>query len=199
MIEIKSVGKVKDFKVVKCERNEISDFIEEWHYTKNVNGLTIGYCFKLLDDEDKLIGAMIYGRIAMANVWRKYVDNESDIIELKRLCCIDNTPKNTESYFIGSTLRYLKKHTNIKKVISYADSFYGHEGTIYKASNFDFSGQTSNSRVIMYNNKRYHDKTIRTKYKGKIKPFAQRIIEALKSGEATYQNTGGKYIYMYEL
>jgi hypothetical protein len=196
---IESVGKVKDFRVIKCERNEISQFVENWHYSKNVNGLTISHCFKLLDTTDTLIGAMIYGKIAMANVWKKYADSESDIIELKRLCCIDNTPKNTESFFIGSTLRYLKKHTTIKKVISYADSFYGHEGVIYKASNFDFIGKTSNGRFIIYNDKRYHDKTIRTKYKGKIKPFAQRIIEALESGEATYQNTGGKYIYMYKL
>jgi len=196
---IKSTGKVKDFKVLKCERNEISNFIEEWHYTKNVNGLTIGHCFKLLDIEDKLIGAMIYGRIAMANVWKKYGEKESDIIELKRLCCIDETPKNTESYFIGSTLRYLKKYTDIKKVISYADSFYNHEGTIYKASNFKYNGQTSKGRFIIYNGKRYHDKTIRTKYKGEIKPFAKRIIEALENGEAKYQNTNGKHIYIYDL
>ena len=51
---------------------------------------------------------MMYGQIAMANVWKKYVSKEKDLIELRRLCCIDNTPKNTESYFIGFTLRWLK-------------------------------------------------------------------------------------------
>jgi Fe-S cluster biosynthesis and repair protein YggX len=66
-----------------------------------------------------MIGAMIYGKIAMANVWKKYVKKETDLIELKRLCCIDNTPKNTESYFIGNTLRYLKKNTIISIYILY--------------------------------------------------------------------------------
>ena len=53
-------------------------------------------------------------------------------MELRRLCCIDETPKNTESYFIGRTLRWLRKNTGYKVVVSYADTHHGHEGTIYK-------------------------------------------------------------------
>ena len=71
------------------------------------------YCFKLLRG-DELIGAMIYGRLAMANQWKKYSDKIDDVIELRRLCCIDDTPCNTESYFIGRTLRWLKQNTKIK-------------------------------------------------------------------------------------
>lgn len=191
------MGKVKTYKVEPCERREIASFIEEWHYSKNVNGLISDYCFKLLDG-DKVIGGMMYGRIAMAGVWRKYADNENELTELRRLCCIDDTPKNTESYFIGNTLRWLKKNTAIKRVISYADTTYGHEGTIYKASNFKHCGMTAKGRVIMYQGKRYHDKTIRTKYKGKLKPFAAKIKEALERGEAEYVKTQGKHIYIYD-
>ena len=68
-------------------------------------------------DGSTLIGAMIYGKIAMADVWKKYADNESDLIELRRLCCIDDTPKNTESYFIGKTLKWLKQNTTITSYI----------------------------------------------------------------------------------
>lgn len=195
---MKSAGKVREFKVIPCERKEIVPFVEEWHYSKNVNGLTTDYCFKLLDVEDQLIGAMIYGKIAMANVWKKYATHEKDLIELKRLCCIDDTPKNTESYFIGNTLRWLKKNTDIKRVISYADTTYSHEGTIYKASNFKHVGMTNKGKVIMYQGKRYHDKTIRTMYKGQPKPFALKIKEALDNGEAQYVNTLGKHVYLYD-
>lgn len=196
---MESKGKVREFKVIQCERKEIVKFIETWHYSKNVNGLTTTYCFKLLDVENNLIGAMIYGKIAMANVWQKYSDKEEDLIELKRLCCIDNTPKNTESFFIGKTLQWLKKNTNIKKIISYADTTYGHSGTIYKATNFENIGMTKSGKVIMYKGKRYHDKTIRTKYKGDLKPFALEIKKALETGEAVYTNTLGKHIYIYKL
>lgn len=46
---------VKQFKVMPCERAEIKDFIEKWHYSKSINGLISDYYFKLLDG-NKLIG-----------------------------------------------------------------------------------------------------------------------------------------------
>ena len=189
---------VKDFVVKICDRKEIKSFIETWHYSKSINGLKSNYCFKLMNNKT-IIGAMIYGQIGMANVWKKYADKENELIELRRLCCIDDTPRNTESYFIGFTLRWLKKNTEIKKVISYADSNYNHTGIIYKASNFKYLGMTSGGRVIVYNNKQYHDKTIRTKYKGRLKPFAQKIKAALENNLAHYTKTKGKHIYVYEL
>ena len=186
------------YTVEPCERKEIRDFIEKWHYSHNINGLLSQFCFKLMDG-DTMVGAMIYGGLGMANCWKKYAENKEDIIELRRLCCIDNTPKNTESYFIGKTLKWLLKNTSIKKVISYADNTYGHRGVIYQASNFKHLGKTAKGRVIMWQGKRYHDKTIRTKYKGELKPFAKRVKEALEKGEAYYEETKGKEIYLYDL
>lgn len=188
----------KEYTVSLCERNDIKPFIEEWHYSHSINGLMSDYCFKLTDG-DNIVGAMIYGRFAMANVWKKYGESSHDVIELRRLCCIDDTPKNTESYFIGNTLKWLINHTDINSVVSYADPEYGHEGIIYQAANFEFIGKTSKGKVIYYNGKKYHDKSVRATYKGELKPFAKRIKEALKEGDACYVNTSGKNIYEYDL
>jgi hypothetical protein len=191
---------VKNFQVRLVDRSEITEFIENWHYSKSINGVKSSYCFGLYDD-NKLIGAMLFGTVGMANAWKKYAENESEILELRRLCCIDDTPKNTESYFIGKCLRYLKKETSIKYIVSYADTNHGHRGTIYKASNFEYKGMTNSGRVIMRlsDGKQYHDKTIRTYYKGKLKPFAQKIKDQLENGEAVYKKTTGKHIYFYTL
>lgn len=189
---------VKDFKVEVATLQEVRPFIEKWHYSKSVNGVMHSHCFKLMRG-DEMIGAMIYGRLAMAGVSNKYGCTHGELLELRRLCCIDDTPRNTESYFIGATLRWLKKNANWKMVISYADTMYGHEGTIYKASNFTYNGMTAPSRVIDHNGKIYHDKAIRTKYKGRLKPFAQRLKDALDSGEAHYVHAKGKHIYTYPL
>ena len=53
--------------------------------------------------------------------------------------------------------------------------------------------------MIIFNGKRYHDKAIRTKYKGELKPFAARIKAALKTGEAVYATTAGKFCYTFAL
>ncbi len=194
---------VTDYKVKPATIQEIRSFVEEWHYSGSVNGLRVSYCFGLYDD-GALIGGMIYGGLGMANAWKKYADSEDEVIELRRLCCIDDTPKNTESYFIGQTLRWIKKHTDIKVIVSYADAHYGHEGTIYKATNFEHAGMTSKGRVIVWGEKQYHDKTIRTYYTNKagvkdLKPFAKRVKDALDSGEANYQDRPPKHIYVMNL
>jgi hypothetical protein len=190
--------RIKDMSVELCDVSEVRDFIKKWHYSGGINGVRCSYCFKLLYDGE-IIGAAIFGGVAMANVWKKYVSREEDLLELRRLCCIDDTPKNTESYFIGQCLRWLLKNTEVKKVISYADMDCGHSGIIYRATNFEYLGKTSTGRVILYQGKRYHDKAIRTKYKGKLKPFAQRLREALERGDATYTKTKGKHRYLYDL
>jgi hypothetical protein len=191
--------KVKELKIRLLERKDIKDFIEEWHYSKSINGLRISYCFGLYNG-DELIGASIYGKPAMNNQASKWNPNNPEkLLELRRLCCIDDTPKNTESYFIGKCLKWLKKHTDIEVIISYADMTHNHEGTIYKATNFEHMGMSPGGKVIMLNGKKYHDKTIRTKYKGKLKPFAQRVKDALESGEAYYSKTKEKHIYLYRL
>lgn len=190
---------VKNFNVQLVDRVMVRDFIETNHYSKNINGLKATYCFALYDGET-MIGAMIYGEPAMNNQASKYNrENPNKVLELRRLCCIDDTPKNTESYFIGKTLKWLQKNSDYETIISYADMTYGHQGTIYKASNFKHVGISPPGRVIMFGDKRYHDKTIRTKYKGNLKPFAQRLKDALESGEAYYTKTEGKHIYVYNL
>lgn len=191
---------LQGYYVKLVERKDIRDFIETWHYSHNINGCIADYCFALYNPQHEMVGAMFYGKMAMANQWKRFSDKPDNVIELRRLCCIDNTPRNAESFFIGKTLKLLRKlwcRNGI--VVSYADKEYGHEGTIYKASNFKDFGDISGARVIMYNGKRYHDKTIRTKYKGELKPFAKKIKNALLTGEAYYVKTAGKKTYVYYL
>lgn len=193
------MSRLKLFSVKRVNRADIKGFIEANHYSGNINGCIADYCYALYDEEDIMVGAMFYGRMAMANQWRRFGDKESDVIELRRLCCIDDTPFNTESYFISRTIKLLRKQWLGKVIVSYADAEYGHMGTIYKASNFKYMGFQKGARVIIYNGRRYHDKTIRTKYKGELKPFAKEIKSALETGEAYYKDTAGKHTYIYNI
>ena len=189
---------VTNYIVELCPRSEIVNFVETHHYSKNMNGLHISYCFKLMDG-DTMIGAMVYGSLGMLGVAEKYnPKNPSKILELKRLVCIDDTPKNTESYFIGWTLRWLQRNTDLEMIISYADKTFGHEGVVYKATNFECMGETSAGRVIMWNGRRYHGKTLRNKHNGKLKPVAIELKNALDDGSAQYVETLTKNIYIYQ-
>lgn len=191
------------YRVIPVEREDVRDFIETHHYSHSINGVRSKYCFGLVHVENdalpSLIGAALFGSLGMANTWRKYGTSETDVIELRRLVCIDNTPKNTESYFISRCIRWLKQNTSVKIIVSYADENHGHTGVIYRASNFEYLGVTAPSKMIEYEGRLYHDKTIRTKYKGVLKPFASRIKRALEDGTAKYVDSKFKHIYVYKL
>ena len=190
---------MQNLTVVKVDRKYIKDFIEKYHYSHSINGCITDYCYALMSN-NLMIGAMFYGRMAMRNQWRKFSDDEKKVIELRRLVLIDEAPKNTESFFIAKSLKLLSSDWRSDGVVvSYADKEYGHSGIIYKASNFVMVGELSGAKVINFLGKLYHDKAIRTKYKGKLKPFAKRLKDSLKSGIAVYKKTAGKFCYVYYL
>lgn len=185
------------FRVVECRREDIAPIIERVHYSHSVNGVISDYCFALVFN-GLVWGGALFGRPAMAGQANRYHANSRKITELRRLVCLDDAPKNSESFFIARCLKELKK-LGVQAVLSYADENYGHKGTIYRASNFRYLGRTSKGRVIYWEGKKYHDKAIRTKYKGILKPFAKELKKALATGAAEYRDTLPKHIYLYSL
>ncbi len=195
--------RLQSFSVKLIDPSESRSFVERWHYSKNATGGTYLYSFGLFH-QGFLIGACLYGPVAMRNVAQKYVEQEKDLIELRRLCCIDKTPKNTESYFVGKTIRWLKKNSKLKKIISYADPHYGHEGTIYKASNFTYLGLTGKGCYILdKTGTRRHNRTStgsRIIDGNRIfLPHAVDLQQQLSEGSAKIVKTEGKHIYTYDL
>ena len=97
--------KVTDFTVDPVPHNQIKWFVKKYHYSGSTRGIHISHCFGLFKESNfglpRMIGTMIYGIPAMPAVSEKYCpDNPDVVLELNRLCCIDDTPKNTESFFI---------------------------------------------------------------------------------------------------
>ena len=94
----------------------------------------------------------------------------------------------------------MKQNTDVEVIVSFADQHYGHSGVIYKATNFKHKGYTAKSKVILYNDKIYHDKAIRSVDNNKnYKPFTYEIKQALKEGKAKYIDKPPKHIYCYEI
>ena len=197
--------KVTDFKIEPVERKVIQSFVHKWHYSHSTNGVQQTQCFALFSGE-KIIGAMIYALPSMKSTASKYnPDNPLRCWELRRLCCIDDTPTNTESYFIGQTLKWLKRNTDIEVIISYADLEFGHEGVIYKATNFIHLGKSGGGRVLMVDGKKYHARSLNQKEK----PYGRDLKRRWKNKnghkfwdseqDMHFVNTKPKNIYVYYL
>jgi hypothetical protein len=97
------------------------------------------YAFGLFDGME-LVGTIIYGKPASPSLCVGIAGKEESksVIELTRLWIKDDTPKNTESYLIGQTLRMLPSEHDV--VVSYAEIGAGHSGIVYQATNWIYTG-----------------------------------------------------------
>ena len=87
---------------------------------------------------NNIIGVVIYGVSCSSTLLRGICgdDESKNVYELTRLWIKDGTPKNTESFLIGNTLKLLDKEI----VVSFAEIQQGHKGTVYQATNFLYCG-----------------------------------------------------------
>ncbi|MFC1873881.1 DNA methyltransferase [Chloroflexota bacterium] len=89
---------------------------------------------------NRLLGAITFGS-GPANAHRLVEGVGLDeCLTLTRIWLSDELPCNSESRIIGICLRALKKHTQVKFLVSYADPTEGHLGTIYQATGWLYTG-----------------------------------------------------------
>ena len=193
---------VTNFTVEYINRKAVTSFIEKYHYSHNINGIQSYHHFGLYTEGNfglpKMIGAMLYAMPSMPHTAKKYNPiNPDRCMELRRLVCIDDTPKNTESYFIGKTLRWLKQNTDVEVVVSFADQHYGHTGIIYKATNFEYLGETSSARVLMVDGREYHSRSLNQDKR----PYGRELKRRYDAGDKNifFKSRKPKYIYVYYL
>ena len=193
---------VTDFTVEEIPRKSVVKFIEKHHYSHNVNGVQSLYHYGLFREGNfgipKMIGAMMYAHPSMPATAAKYNPiNPDKCLELRRLVCIDDTPKNTESYFIGQTFKLLRKTTDKEVIVSFADQHHGHTGVIYKATNFDYLGETGKGRILMVDGKEMHSRSLNQL----DRPYGRELNRRYKAGDENifWKNTNPKHIYVYYL
>ena len=178
----------------------IQEFIEHYHYSHSCNGIQGLECFALFAPGNfgipRMVGAMMYAIPSMPNTAKAYNPIHPDkCVELRRLVCLDEAPKNSESFFISQTIKWLKQNTDYEVIVSFADQHYGHSGVIYRASNFEFQGETSPGRVLMVDGKEYHSRSLSQP----IKPYSREIRRRWEAKDPDIffkkRKTKNKYVY----
>jgi hypothetical protein len=90
-----------------------------------------------LFDENKVMQGVITFGTPVSSTLRDLWKGEYKLMELNRLVTSDGLPKNTLSYFVSTALKLLP---NPLVVVSYADTEQNHNGYIYQATNFIYTG-----------------------------------------------------------
>ncbi len=90
--------------------------------------------------EGRLLGVITFG-VGPYNAFSLVEGTcPNDCLTLTRLWLSEILPPNSESRVISVCLRYLRKYTTLKFIMTYADPARGHVGTIYQATGWLYTG-----------------------------------------------------------
>lgn len=181
-----------DIEYTGAELSDAKRLVEEVHYSGTARSQMQVHVF-LLKHEGKSVGAAIFGK----PMSRHY---DSDTLELRRFVLIDEMPRNTESWFLSRCLKWIEKNDrSVVRIVTFADPNHGHQGTIYKATNFmpDGQEQSPNPRVVKMGKKVIHLRQAYQKKNGVYSEDAVRIQEALSQGRAIILKQKHKLKYTY--
>ncbi len=133
-------------KVNRIKTYECKDWLLNKHYAKRMCSIT--YAFGLFDNKNILVGVVTFGMPPSSTLAESICGSglKEYVLELNRLVVNDGLPKNTLSFFVANAI---KKIPNNKIVVSFADANMSHNGYIYQATNFIYTGVSSNTTKLI--------------------------------------------------
>lgn len=174
-----------------CSHQAAEFACKHWHYSKTIP------CGKLVKfgvwEDEKFIGAIIYGRGATPQIGSPYGLLQTQICELVKIALTNH--KTPVSKMIGISLKLLRKqNSGLKMVVSFADGSQNHHGGIYQASNWIYCGGAETHKYIVLG-KEHHPKTLHAKYGigGQSIPWLRSHVDK----NAQRIKSGFKHRYLY--
>ena len=146
---------VKSIKSFEC-----NDWLLNKHYAKRIP--SISFSFGLYDLANILQGVCTIGKPPSPSLCDGVCGKENSkyVYELNRLCVNEGLPKNTLSIFVGKVLKLLPKMI----LVSYADTSQNHNGYIYQATNWIYTGLSDKRTEWKEKNSNLHSKSVCDKY-----------------------------------
>jgi len=124
---IKNDLRARDLVFEPCTKNHAIKCISLWHSRlPNMGSGPMQFAFHGHQGGQTYVVALLSNPIARTL--------PANWIELRRMACAPNAPRNTASRFLGWMLKYFSAHySERERIISYQDTAV-HQGTIYKAA-----------------------------------------------------------------
>ncbi len=184
---------LKTLQVEPVLRSVVRRLIETQHYLHSMPAAS-RLCFGVYRDGE-LSGAVVFTSGARHAHRLLSAAKPNEVATLARLWLRDDLPRNSESRVIGIVLRHLKRFTDWKLVLSYADPGVGHVGVVYQASGWLYVGQGDpTSYVRLPDGKLHHPRSVYDQY------GTNRVSHLRATGiDAERVAVSGKHRYLYVL
>ena len=125
-------------KIVELNAKEAWEFLQPLHYAGRKPPISKAYGWYI---SNKLVAVCTFGKPASPTLCTGICGKEhsKSVYELNRLCRVEDLQEPL-SQFVSACLRYLRVYNWI--IVSYSDTGMHHNGYVYQACNFLYTGQT---------------------------------------------------------
>ena len=178
-----------------CSAKAATYATKKWHYTGTTGTppqVRVGAW-----ERGAFVGVVLFARGANKNIGRPYGLEQIECCELVRVALSDSHESPT-SRIVSRSIRLLKgKEPKLRLVVSYADKNQDHEGVIYQAMNWIYTGETSSSYMYKWKDGNfYHQREVSATGK---KPYYGQLRIVPKINECEKIPQLGKHKYLYPL
>ena len=179
-----------------CSHEAAKYAVEKWHYSKRMPA-SIQKPVKVgVWEDERFIGAVVFGCGASSSLGSQFGAGKQQVAELVRVA-LRSDHKAAVSKIVSIAIKMLHKQSpGLCLLISFADPFQGHNGTIYQAGNWVYTGTSSDSTVfIAKDGHEFHSRNVggytgHDKYG--VKKYARAEMVAI-------EKRPGKHRYLYPL
>jgi len=153
-----------DYYIDRIGKKEAKELLLTYHYLKDFSkGFKSGWNYGLFKKNDfsplnigGTLGVCIFTGLPVPEIAKGAFglerNEQQGLFELSRLCIHPDTQQgeyNITSWFVSKAIKRLRKDTEVKAILSYADSDF-HNGTIYRACNFEYYGLSDAKKDFYY-------------------------------------------------
>ncbi len=122
------------WRVEVADLNSSQHLVQTFHYSRSVPN-TATYCHGLFDPHGLQAGAAIWIPPTRAAAERLASDDWRGVLSLSRLVVTPDVPGNGASFLLGRSCALVDRR-RWPWLVTYADSRLGHDGGIYRATNW---------------------------------------------------------------
>jgi hypothetical protein len=171
----------------------VRPLMEKHHYLHSMPAAP-RRCYGVVLNGD-LLGGVVFTSGARHGHRLLSAASPQDVATLARLWLSDDLPANSESRVLGIVLRDLRRTTDWKVLLSYADPSVGHVGTIYQATGWTYLGETPGEHYVrLADGQLHHPRSIYGRC------GSNTIAHLRATGvDARREYVGGKHRYVYVL
>lgn len=177
----------RDYEVRSISHAEGIAFIQQHHYAKGGSRTSVYMHGLFRKADDVLMGVCMWlppTRVCAESVNR---ENWTRVLSLTRLAVHPEVPGNGASFLMAASMKMIRKEGKWASLVTYADTFMGHTGAIYKATNWTYVGLSSPTpRWESADGRQVAIKATRTRKKAEMEALGHKFIGRFRKHKFVY-------------